>query len=132
MKTHLIYLREATQHVKKQGKRLVLIERLEPVACVAIQEDGINSAYQLSECSHLDTFDKPLARRMAEGRLAKKPIAHPLPVDGGFWNTTRSVVLTIAHDLKYSRRTRRAAVAYMEDQQAKMTKLQTDGDPSIH
>lgn len=98
MKNHLFYLRE-NRH---------------PVACVAIKEDGANSAFQLSSVSHSDHFDRTKAKLIASGRLDKKPIPIALPAESDFFTTTREVVKAIIADESIVKRTRLAALALLD------------------
>lgn len=107
MKNHLIYLREGTH----------------PIGCVAVREDGDNSAYQLSTTAAEDHFDKPLARTIASGRLKKRPIPIAMPVDGTFHQRMRVVVQAIIDNKETPKRARNAAKAYLNAQEKNQKEL---------
>jgi hypothetical protein len=81
-KLFLVYLRELARQVTFNG-RLYNLDPAEtgngiPVACVAILEKpAVGLKYQVSSCSAVDDFDRPLASTMAIGRLKKRPISAP-------------------------------------------------------
>lgn len=98
-KQHLIYLRENGH----------------PIACVAINSNGADSGYQLSIVDKRDHFDKVLARKIAIGRLGKKPIAIDLSADTNFFNTAKVVIQTLSENKNVGHRARLAAKQYLKD-----------------
>lgn len=98
MKEHLLYLREGRN----------------PVACIAILNDGDKSAYQISQLSHKDhNFDKPLARQIALGRLKKHPIQVDLSDVINFHDLTNKVIKQIAMNTTTPSRAKKAARFHM-------------------
>jgi hypothetical protein len=93
-----------------------LREGTAPVACIAILNNGEQSAYQISSLSYKDhNFNRALAQQIAFGRLNKKPIPVDLTGAKNFHSCTLRVMAAIAASSTTPRRVRPLAKAYIAE-----------------
>jgi hypothetical protein len=90
-----------------------------PVGCVAIRVSRGNRLslveYQLSVLNPKDKFDRTVAREIALGRLAKKPLEVPVDLNPSMHQITEAVMVDIAEYEDSPGRAVRAALLWLKN-----------------
>jgi hypothetical protein len=90
-----------------------------PVGCVAIRVSRGNRLslvdYQISVLNPKDKFDRAVARDIALGRLAKKPLEVPVSLDPSMHQVTEAVMIDIAEYEGSPGRAVRAALLWLKN-----------------